>query len=421
MGRVYLACDLALDRPVALKVLARAIAERPDLRERFYREARAQARIQHPNVGHIYYIGEQDGELFFAMEYIEGESVAALLEREGALSPERALEICRQAALGLGEGQQRGFIHRDVKPSNLMVDRFGQVKVLDFGLVKEQGPGAVNLSVTGTEDHAACLVGTPLYMSPEQARGEAVDLRSDIYSLGATLHQLIAGTPPFEGPTPIAVISRHATDPRPRLRPDGKRRRFDAGLDPLLDRMMAKAPDRRFDSYPALVAALEGLQAARTRPAGFWVRLFAELFDFLTLSILSIPLQYLTPLDGNVLLPLLALPYIILLTARWGRTLGKRALQIEVTPIDRPGRVGLRTAVIRFLAQFGPSYLLLGGASIITQVADKTFFTTAAVIALIALGLAAPPLFGIASALAPGKRAFWDRIANTQVRYRLPS
>jgi serine/threonine protein kinase len=123
MGEVWLATDLALERPVAIKLLSRELSADPSLRERFYREARAQARIQHPNVGHIYYIGEEDGQLFFAMEYIEGESVHERLKRLGKLPAQEAIDICRQAANGLREASRVGFTHRDVKPSNLMIDR----------------------------------------------------------------------------------------------------------------------------------------------------------------------------------------------------------------------------------------------------------------------------------------------------------
>ncbi len=150
MGAVYLATDHALDRSVALKVIGVNGAADPGLRERFLREARAQARLNHPNVCHIYYVGEQDGELYFAMEYIEGESLQQLLDREGKLAPERAIEYCRQAALGLREAERHGFTHRDIKPSNLMLDRNGVVKVVDFGLVKRATEsGAIDVTQQG--------------------------------------------------------------------------------------------------------------------------------------------------------------------------------------------------------------------------------------------------------------------------------
>jgi len=419
MGHVYLATDLALDRPVALKVLAGEIASRPGLRERFYREARAQARIKHPNVGHIYYIGEEEGQLFFAMEFIDGESVQHQLDRDGKVEPEQALEICRMAALGLREGQRLGFAHRDVKPSNLMIDRHGVLRVLDFGLVKDIGPSAeAGLDLALSQDSA--VLGTPLYLSPEQARGEPIDFRSDIYSLGVTLHQLVSGRPPFEGETPIAIISRHVADTRPRLELYGRHKRLRAGLDTLCDRMMAKRPQDRFASYDDLLAAIERLSAAHSPPAGFWVRAFAILFDLLAVGLLLIPVGMLVDdVDGNLFLLLVAMPYSILPTAKWGKTLGKKVLQIEVTPSDRAGPPGLRQATLRYLAQAGASYLLVGAGDFINATISTDGIPGTIAVCLIVLGFAVPFLLGIAAAFAPGKKALWDRAAHTQVRYQL--
>jgi len=217
MGAVYLATDLALDRPVAIKVLPHAAAS-GRARDRLVREARAQARVQHPNVAHIYFVGEEAGRLYFAMEHIAGETLAQRLER-GPLPVEQALAIIRDAVLGLREAQRAGITHRDVKPSNLMVDGHGVVKVLDFGLAaqaKDDGdadrtgePGAP-ASVTQTT-----IGGTPLYMAPEQARGEPIDLRADIYALGATLYHLVSGKPPFQADSIDELRSLHATATRP--------------------------------------------------------------------------------------------------------------------------------------------------------------------------------------------------------------
>jgi uncharacterized RDD family membrane protein YckC len=414
MGQVYLATDLALDRSVALKVLTGEIASRPGLRERFYREARAQARIQHPNVGHIYYIGDEGGQLFFAMEFIDGETLQQLLEREGQLPPERALDICRMAALGLREGQRLGFAHRDVKPSNLMIDRHGVVKVLDFGLVKEIAADRADPTLS----QESTVLGTPLYLSPEQARGEGIDFRSDMYSLGVTLHQLVSGHPPFEAETPIAIIARHLTEPRPRLALEGRHKRVRAGLEDLCDRMMAKRREDRFESYDDLVAAIERVSATHSPPAGFWVRAFAALFDLFALFVVVIPVDVLTKHDTAAIL-LLGAPYAILPTARWGKTLGKKVLQIEVTMSDRAGPVGLRSAFLRFLVQLGPSYLLIGCAELIEQLAADGSLARGIGNGLGILAGAIPLLLGITTAFAPDKRALWDRAARTRVRYEL--
>jgi uncharacterized RDD family membrane protein YckC len=414
MGQVYLATDLALDRSVALKVLTGEIASRPGLRERFYREARAQARVQHPNVGHIYYIGEEQGQLFFAMEYIEGHTLQQLVEDEGRMAPERAIELCRMAALGLREGHRLGFAHRDVKPSNLMIDRHGVVKVLDFGLVKEVSPQATDLALS----QESAVMGTPLYLSPEQARGEAIDFRSDIYSLGVTLHHLVAGQPPFQAPTPIAMISRHLSETRPRLTLEGRHRRLRAGLDELCDRMMAKRREDRFDSYDDLLAALERLSAAQSRPAGFWVRAFAAMFDLMVVLLLSIPITALRVDDVAAFL-LVGAPYAIWPTARWGKTLGKKVLQLEVAPSDRAGPLGLRRALLRFAVQLGPTYVLIGAAELVEALGGSGTWADAIAVSLAVLGMAVPFLLGITTAFMPDKRALWDRVAHTRVRYEL--
>jgi eukaryotic-like serine/threonine-protein kinase len=178
MGEVYLATDLALDRPAAIKVLPEAVARDPRRRERMIREARAQARVAHPNVGHMYFIGEEAHRLYFAMEYVAGETLGQRIEK-GPMSVDDALAVIRDATLGLREAQRSGITHRDVKPSNLMIDGHGVVKVLDFGLAAGADGGVTSGPVAQTS-----LAGTPLYMAPEQARGEAVDFRTDIYALG---------------------------------------------------------------------------------------------------------------------------------------------------------------------------------------------------------------------------------------------
>jgi len=414
MGQVYLATDLALDRSVALKVLTGEIASRPGLRERFYREARAQARIQHPNVGHIYYIGEEEGQLFFAMEFIDGETLQQLLEREGRLAPERALEICRMAALGLREGQRLGFAHRDVKPSNLMLDRHGVVKVLDFGLVKEIAPQHGDPSLS----QESAVLGTPLYLSPEQARGEGIDFRSDIYSLGVTLHQLVSGRPPFQAETPIAIISQHLSEPRPRFAIDGRHKRVRAGLEDLCDRMMAKRRDDRFDSYDDLLGGIERVSATHSPPAGFWVRAFAAMFDLFALFVVVIPIDLIIRHDTIAFL-LLGAPYAVLPTARWGKTLGKKVLQIEVTRSDRAGPVGLRRALVRAAVQVGPCYLLIAGAELVEALAGDGGLASGIANGMGILAVAIPLLLGISTAFAPDKRALWDRAAHTRVRYEL--
>jgi uncharacterized RDD family membrane protein YckC len=414
MGEVWLATDVALDRPVAIKLLSRELSADPSLRERFYREARAQARIQHPNVGHIYYIGEEDQQLFFAMELIDGESLAERLGRAGKLPADEALELCRQAALGLREAHRHGFTHRDVKPSNLMLDRHGAVKLVDFGLVKQQRDENVALTLEG----GGGVMGTPLYMAPEQARSEQVDFRTDIYALGATLHHLVAGAPPFEGKTAMQVVSRHLSDPRPHL---PVVRKQNPALDPLLDRMMAKDPTQRFASYDDLVVAIDQAAPAVARPAGFFVRAAATVLDLVLVMIVLGTLN--SNLDepwGDLVFRLGLIAYGIVTVGRFGRSPGKWLLEIQIVPEGRQGRLGWRTAIFRFVAQWGP---LLIGMGILDLVGDSEGSKLRSVgkMALIALGVAliALPLVvgGLLSAFMPDRRAYWDRVAGTRVRY----
>src|SRR5688500_14131131 len=172
------------------------------------------------------------------MELVEGETLAERIAR-GPMDAADAVELVRQAALGLREAQKQGFTHRDVKPSNLMVDRDGRVRVVDFGLVTRGEGGATSVEQTG-------MVGTPLYMAPEQAAGDPIDARADIYALGATLHHLVSGKPPFAGDTVVDLASRHANDPRPKLTVPGTRARSLSAVDAVIARMMAKRPEDRF-------------------------------------------------------------------------------------------------------------------------------------------------------------------------------
>jgi predicted Ser/Thr protein kinase len=427
MGQVYLATDLALDRPVALKVLPPAVAQDPGRRQRLIREARAQARINHPNVCHIYFIGEEDGHLFFAMEYVDGESVADLVAN-GPLPVDRALSIVKMAAEGLREADRRGFTHRDVKPSNLMIDRDGRVKVVDFGLVTDApraGDDPENVAQTG-------VAGTPLYMAPEQARGEPVDRRADVYALGATLYHLVAGAPPFAATSAGELLAMHSTALRPALpkRGRGREMRRLPVLYELYSRMMAADPDERFASYDDLINELDRVTPAVTRPAGIVARGAAALLDLLILvpfAILAEMLPYqLVIRDEIVWLPALWL-YGTLATWRYGRTLGKALLDLEVVSIRsrRPkvtlGAAALRTALYTaplwigvLLRQLGDALAnRLPGAAPIIATVGKALIPLAVAWAIAALAWT--------SWRRPDKRTPWDRVTGTMVRYLRPA
>ena len=210
MGVVYRAHDESLDRSVALKVLSPDLSRNGQFIERFQREAKSCARLSHPNITVIYARSEEGAEHhWFAMEFVEGRNLADRVKRDGPLDPGEVLEIGRQSAQGLKAAALHKIIHRDIKPSNVLWMPDGQVKITDFGLAKARAAMGHTLDLTST----GVVMGTPLFMSPEQGRGATVDHRSDQYSLGATLFYLLYGCPPFEAETPIAIILKHLNDP----------------------------------------------------------------------------------------------------------------------------------------------------------------------------------------------------------------
>ncbi len=414
MGEVYLATDLALDRPVAIKVLP-AGASSGSARERLIREARAQARVQHPNVAHIYFVGEDHGRLYFAMEYIDGQTLAEKVAA-GPLPVEDALAIVHAAVLGLREAQRSGFTHRDVKPSNLMVDRGGAVKVLDFGLVAGSPERASDAPVQQTT-----LAGTPLYMAPEQARGEPVDLRADIYALGATLYHLVAGRPPFVADSVEELMTLHRSAARPSVPRKGHARTQIAAIDALVERMMAPDPEHRFPSYDELLTALEIASAAHTRPAGFWVRGCAVVVDVLLVTIAialaKIPFAKGSPVPiGVVGLPLLAVISIVGFV-RWGTTPGMALFELEVVSIHTGRRPSWRPAIGRTLALYGLPIAIIGSDDGLSEAGIHDYHDVLGLLGfvlLFVLGL----LVLHAALRVPGQRAPWDRAAGTMVRYR---
>ena len=223
MGTTYRARDTALQTPVALKVIGRHVADSPQVRARFLREARAAAQLRHPNVASVFHYGEQEGECFYVMELVEGETLEERIRRDGPLPAAVALEFTVQIAHALAAAEGRGIVHRDLKPSNVMLAACGQkdvagtplVKVIDFGLAKAVAPGG---EVPGIGDTRGGFVGTPAFASPEQfARGEdeRIDTRSDIYSLGVTLWYLLCGKMPFVGKTLTEVHEQQTRQPLP--------------------------------------------------------------------------------------------------------------------------------------------------------------------------------------------------------------
>jgi eukaryotic-like serine/threonine-protein kinase len=263
MGEVWLAEDVGLGRKVALKILSESHRNNPEVRARFIREARAVAAISHPNVVQVFTTGEFDGRPFLAMEYLAGQDLATVVRDTGPIESRLAAQYARDSARGLAAAARAGLIHRDVKPSNLMLLPSGEVKVTDFGLAKPVAPG---------EDPAltalGVVVGTPDYIAPEQARGDAIDARVDVYALGATLFFLLAGRPPYrksidDDEKYLKVVARHLREPVPD--PRGEVADVDDELADLQMAMMAKSADAR-PSYASLIETLEHILARLAAP-----------------------------------------------------------------------------------------------------------------------------------------------------------
>jgi eukaryotic-like serine/threonine-protein kinase len=248
MGVVYKARQLSLDRIVAIKILPPELAENQAFVRRFMIEARAVAKLNHPNVIQGIDVGESGGNRYFVMEYVDGPTVGQLLRRGGELDEARALRIVGQVAAALDHAFRNRLVHRDVKPDNVMITEGGIAKLCDLGLAREERLDA--------RAGGRGALGTPNYVSPEQARGEGdVDIRSDIYSLGATFYHMIVGEPPFSGPNNAAIMAAHVTR---RLAPPREQR---PGLSPavsrLVERMMAKDPRERPQTPGELLAEIE--------------------------------------------------------------------------------------------------------------------------------------------------------------------
>jgi len=252
MAVVYRAHQLSLDRVVALKLLDERSAGDREAMPRFFREARSAARLIHANVVQIYDVGVDQNVAYIVMEYVDGETLFDRLARDGRIPSSESLEVVRQASLALVRAEEFGIVHRDIKPANVMVSRRGEVKLADFGLAKMIG----DTSVTGAG--GSCGLGTPYYMSPEQADGVQLDARSDIYSLGATFYHLVTGKPPFQGPSTAAILIAHATEPL--VKACEVEKTVPRAVSDLLDKMLAKSPRDRYPSARALLAAISGVK-----------------------------------------------------------------------------------------------------------------------------------------------------------------
>lgn len=249
MGVVYKGYESSLNRYVAIKVLADSLAHDEAIRERFLREARSMAALNDPHIIQIYFIGEDEGQTYFVMEFVEGESLGSMLKREHKLTVEQAAKVIEQTAKGLATAHDRGVVHRDIKPGNLMISSRGSVKIADFGIALSNQDLSSKLTTTGE------FVGTPGYLSPEVCLGKPVDQRSDIFSLGIVLFEMLTGKMPFNDESPLGLMLEVVKADIPDVRQlNGD---VDAQIAGILARMIAKEPADRYQNCHELVADLD--------------------------------------------------------------------------------------------------------------------------------------------------------------------
>ncbi len=263
MSEVHLARDVRLHRDVAVKVLRADLARDPSFYLRFRREAQNAAALNHPSIVAVYDTGEAEtptGPLpYIVMEYVEGVTLRDIVHTDGPLPPRRAIEIIADACQALNFSHQTGIIHRDVKPANIMISNTNAVKVMDFGIARAIADSGNSVTQT------AAVIGTAQYLSPEQARGENVDARSDVYSLGCVLYEILTGEPPFTGDSPVAVAYQHVReDPIP---PSQRHEGISADLDAVVLKALAKNPDNRYQTAAEMRADLVRVHNGETPEA----------------------------------------------------------------------------------------------------------------------------------------------------------
>ncbi len=407
MGAVYAAYDTTLNRRVALKVLSGSLPDNPTLIQRFEREARLAAQLSHPNVARVYGFGQADGKPYMVMEFIPGQTLQQLVQHDGPLALSKAWDYASQAALALREAARLGIVHRDIKPSNLMLTQDGVIKVTDFGISRasndaeiQSSTAAPNIMAGGSLTRTGALMGTPMYMSPEQARGEKLDPRSDIYSLGLTLHFLLSGQDPYPAGDIYDLVVRQCTEePTPLF---GLVRDCTPDRAAVLRKMIAKDPADRFQNCEALLRALKATAPRPAELASFLQRAAAEFLNSICLWI--VVLLWRVAIAGSVFVlgqrvtgatpwqilfgndltawmrgfvksgPLIIMAMVYVLGIGWyGQTPGKWCMGLKVL---WPGHrsLGLRRSLLRLVAQH-PVFLWILVALLIESVGMSASLT----------------------------------------------
>jgi len=252
MGGVFEGWDIALERKVALKVISYRLASKESSRNMFIKEARLVSKLDHPNIAHMYHIGNVNEILYFAMEYIEGITMSDMIKKGDKFNTLKGLSYLVTICEALDFVGQNNIIHRDIKPANIMINDKGIVKIVDFGVAKI-------VIVNGDDNKKEGIVGSPYYISPEAIDGRQLDVRSDIYSLGASFYHAFTGSPPFEGNNAEEVLTKHLEQPLTQLKK--KNPKVSPALGRVIERMMEKTPDKRYQDYKSIVKDLKGLES----------------------------------------------------------------------------------------------------------------------------------------------------------------
>ena len=417
MGRVYLGFDLSLQRPVAVKVIRPEFALEPTFVARFVREARAQAQIIHANVVQVFYVGQEGDTLFMVMELVEGGSLTEQRSK-GRIDWKTAHRHFVALANGLKEAARQGLIHRDIKPDNVLLDRFGEAHLADFGLAAPvMSREAVTLPAMAvnpslpTLTQVGSVMGSPPYMSPEQAAGDVLDVRSDIYALGATFLEVMTGAPPTRAATLVELQSFHQGPPPPPLMP--RRGAIPAAFAEVIDRCLERDKGERYQNYEELLAALEAAGPKPVIDSGALPRAMAWGIDT---SVFVGALLGAAPL-GIELVPRIVLAFAVLLV--W---LMAGAVTVRATPglwmmrLALAGPHGEERSAIRIVARSLVQHLwiVFGGLALAALYGSWSAGLQAVLLAALAV-TATVSLGGSLARLGAGRRTLLDRIFKTRV------